>query len=43
MYTSRYAIGVEKACKKYPIKDKKAIVKTLEKLMENLDPMELLN
>jgi len=35
MYTLKYAIDVDKACKKFPTRDKKAIVDSLEKLKKN--------
>lgn len=35
MYTLRYAVDVDKACKKYPMRDKKAIVEALENLRKN--------
>lgn len=38
MYTLRYAIDIDKKCKKYPIRYKKAIVKALEKLKQNPRP-----
>lgn len=38
MYKLKYAIDVEKACKKYPKRDKEAIVVALEKLKNNPRP-----
>lgn len=38
MYTLKYAIDVDKTCKKYPRRDKEAIVVALEKLRDNPRP-----
>jgi len=41
MYTLEYGIDVQKTCKKYPTKDKIALVEGLENLKKNPRPLSV--